>query len=626
MPRGIEYSDAESRDPEMRRIVRYDPETGRASIEEGSQLPPEGNLFAPPYVPGVSAVPDRDDPEHAEAELDGLRGGTPPTPLSNATTYPWVSIVKLVMRFGNFFYNCSGFVFGEFQVVTAGHCIYNHDPNDDGSTADAAWADEVWIYPAQGDVALPAWNGGLAHSSDQPYGPSKMVFMRSYTGWTVSQNLDYDFGSITLDRRIGTYTGWMGMEATVASALNFSGYPTETPYVPSGTPLQYFGFDSGNVNGSTSFRIGLDAFIYGGHSGGPSWRFSSPNRWVEGVHSTSNRVGAAEDTRLNQTNIDNVIAWAQDDENVRPPFARPELVEYTHASGQKAISKTLVGRGEPIVVDYNNYNAGFANTGTITNRFFFSTNGIISDLDTLADTSLDAGLSPNTFRTASEAMTVPPLTAGTYYVGWISSSAVPEYSGDATCTNDPCSNVAILPTPVTVENCDADGYEDDDSSGQANLLGASTQSRSLCETGDEDWAFFNLAESSQVILQTDGPAGDTRMWLRNAGLSQIEFDDDGGPGLFSLIDRFCGVDPLPAGLYYVQIDEFGDNNIVQNYDLDLDVVACSLIEIFSDGFESGARREGGLGRQPPLADSSHALELHPDRLRPVENLHESGTR
>ena len=46
----------------------------------------------------------------------------------------------------------------------------------------------------------------------------------------------------------------------------------------------------------------LDAYIYGGHSGGPSWRYDSGtgNRYVEGVHSTSTRIGSATDTLLTQ--------------------------------------------------------------------------------------------------------------------------------------------------------------------------------------------------------------------------------------------------------------------------------------------------------------------------------------
>ena len=91
--------------------------------------------------------------------------------------------------------------------------------------------------------------------------------------WTQSHNYAHDRGVITLNRRDGNHTGWMGRKSACADSLNFSGYPTQTPYVPPGSVVQYFGYDAGNVDYCLIYRIGIDAFIYGGHSGGPSWRY-----------------------------------------------------------------------------------------------------------------------------------------------------------------------------------------------------------------------------------------------------------------------------------------------------------------------------------------------------------------
>ena len=91
------------------------------------------------------------------------------------------------------------------------------------------------------------------------------------------------------------HTGWMGREwGATTSSLNFDGYPAEAPYVPSDNPFQYPGYDANNVLGYTCCRIQLGAYIYGGHSGGPEWRFDGTNRYVEGVNSTSNRAGYAQ--------------------------------------------------------------------------------------------------------------------------------------------------------------------------------------------------------------------------------------------------------------------------------------------------------------------------------------------
>lgn len=122
-----------------------------------------------------------------------------------------------------------------------------------------------------------------------------------------------------------------------------------------------------------------------------------------------------------------------------------------------------------------------------------------------------------------------------------------------------------------------DAYEPDDAAGSASFIGAgSLQAHSLCPAGDEDWVWFSLGAEAAVEIETSGPSGDTRMWLYNSSLGQVEFDDDGGSGLFSRIDRTCGVDALPAGTYYVRVDEFGDNDAIDAYDLHFDVLeSCS---------------------------------------------------
>ena len=98
---------------------------------------------------------------------------------------------------------------------------------------------------------------------------------------------------------MGQRVGWMGYSTGTANSLNFNGYPVETPYVPGGELRQYPGFDANNTGTYTSYRIPMHAYTYGGHSGGPVWLFTGGNRFVQGVNSTSNRVGSATATRVN---------------------------------------------------------------------------------------------------------------------------------------------------------------------------------------------------------------------------------------------------------------------------------------------------------------------------------------
>ncbi len=103
-----------------------------------------------------------------------------------------------------------------------------------------------------------------------------------------------------------------------------------------------------------------------------------------------------------------------------------------------------------------------------------------------------------------------------------------------------------------------------------------TQTHSICPVGDEDWMTFTLTSPSEVTLTTSGPSGDTRMWLYDSNLIQIEYNDNSGTDNFSMIDRVCGTDELPAGTYYVMIDEYGDNDVIDSYDITLTVTECPL--------------------------------------------------
>jgi hypothetical protein len=62
------------------------------------------------------------------------------------------------------------------------------------------------------------------------------------------------------------------------------------------------------------------------------------------------------------------------------------------------------------------------------------------------------------------------------------------------------------------------------------------------------------------------------MWLYNSSLTQLEYSDDYGAGYFSRIDRLCDVDALPAGTYYVKVDEYGNDEEIPSYDIAFTVV------------------------------------------------------
>jgi len=453
-PPAVIFSDQESLAPEFRGIVVYDPVTGEEIVVPAPDAGILGPVEPTPPYGGVNpfAVPmETPEGEDSSDEPYPLIVPTPPTPINNATTFPWNTIHKILMRFNvsgiDYYYVCSAWAADEFMVITAGHCVYNWDPNDDGNTSDRRWANEIWVWAGQGDVVIP-----LA-TPDRPYGEAKGVLFRSYTGWTNNQDLNHDMGFITLNRRDGVHTGWMGRESSVASSLNFSGYPVETPYVPAGTLVQYYGYDANNVSGSTDFRISLDAFIYGGHSGGPSWRLVSGNRYVEGIHSTSNRVGAATDTRITAQRMTDIDTLTSDDELNRPPTARPDLIEYfLDGNNRKDLLTNSTPQGGTIQVEYNALNSGFATSNNFTVSFYLSTNTIITTGDTLIGTRTHT-LNSWTLTNPTATLTVPESVApGNYYVGWIMSGGELEYttSNNTVVIDDETVNVTPIVRTITV--------------------------------------------------------------------------------------------------------------------------------------------------------------------------------
>jgi M6 family metalloprotease-like protein len=124
-----------------------------------------------------------------------------------------------------------------------------------------------------------------------------------------------------------------------------------------------------------------------------------------------------------------------------------------------------------------------------------------------------------------------------------------------------------------------DIYEDDDNYGDANLITSGVpQDHSIDPVGDDDWVTFTLTEESAVTLLTDGELyDDTRLYLYDdSGSGLIEYDDDDAAvDYFSLIDRECEVDALPAGTYYAMVDEYNDNNLISSYSLSFTASTCT---------------------------------------------------
>jgi len=348
---------------------------------------------------------------------------------------PWRTIVKLVMQFTGgdgqtYYYVCTGFTADSYHVLTAGHCLYNHDPDDDDDQSDASWTTAVWAFAGQTDqvdvIGVPDW----------PYGEAHGTYARTFDDWTDSQDHDHDWAVLTLDRRLGDLVGWMAASSSEPTSVNIAGYPADCPDAACcwDGKLQYHSFDSGNVTGITDYSIDVDAYLFGGDSGGPYWTYdaNTGERYVRAIHShgpSGCDVGGT-GTRLTSNKFAYFNQWVSDDDAARPPTDRADLVEYLLATDAKSLLTTSAKQGDTFDVEFNVGNVGYINSGTIDVDFYLSSNTLVTDYyDNYVGTVTLSGLDAWSMTNPTATLTVPAdLAPGDYYVGWIMSCAESEYS------------------------------------------------------------------------------------------------------------------------------------------------------------------------------------------------------
>jgi len=278
-------------------LVHFDPTTGKSAVIDSAKISADaiqsgsgrdaGQAGMQLKSPNGSMSAQARAVGQVENELKPDFNTNPNQPLKDAGPYslPFNAEYELLMRFvvpnaTDQFFLCSATTASSFHLISAGHCVYNHDPLEDGSGRGAGFAAEIWAWPAQTDVVDPPYDNGW---TDFPYGVSKMTFMTTYNAWINNSDFNWDMSFITLDRRIGDLTGWPPREFGVqGTTLAFAGYPLEAPFVPQDNPFLYVGLDNNNVISYSTNRINLSAFSYGGMSGGGSSVSMGANTCLKG--------------------------------------------------------------------------------------------------------------------------------------------------------------------------------------------------------------------------------------------------------------------------------------------------------------------------------------------------------
>ncbi len=221
--------------------------------------------------------------------------------ITPTSTFPNSAICKLIVSYpltppGTAFVG-TGSLIGDRHVLTAGHVLFN--------AAQGGWARRIRVVPGMdGDTW---W-----------FGSELLVWpnfrQRSVTGWTEDQDIDYDYGLITLNT--GFSAGSFGMlyasDTTLDSTTAYlTGYPTGKG-TPPGT--QQFGVPGGGrVTDCDSTLVYYTIDTSKGQSGSGVYRFWEGKRAIIAVHGGQYDSEENRGARITKDRYNRIRGWQSAD-------------------------------------------------------------------------------------------------------------------------------------------------------------------------------------------------------------------------------------------------------------------------------------------------------------------------
>ncbi|MBN1877482.1 MAG: trypsin-like serine protease [Anaerolineae bacterium] len=374
-------------------LVTYELNTKTETILAKPQLPLSSEkLFD--FSPG-SPVPDSlntTPPRLPDSFSDLAR-------IYNPEDYPWRTAVKMFFDVGFNSYVCSGTLIDPKHIITAGHCVYDHD--------EGQWVENV--------VIVPAYENGWA-----PYGYATGVTLYSWVGWTTYQNWDWDMGYVRLDRPVGALVGWLGygynnydpfFTSGIYSFHN-PGYPAVAPY--DGLYMYYWLGSYDYTSGDHILYISKRS--YGGQSGsGAYYKDNDDNRCVYAVLSHGRTdIGHTGQTRITSDKFYSI----QNKITENTPSSIDLIPLNVRVSPSAVVSGNSLSGMDYIIHNYSSSTW----SGSVTIKKYLSSNNNISTGDILIGSgSYSGSLGPKgSRRINSNWGTIPASTPpGTYWIGII---------------------------------------------------------------------------------------------------------------------------------------------------------------------------------------------------------------
>jgi V8-like Glu-specific endopeptidase len=402
--------------PSAFQVVGYDPAT---HMELRSDATDESQVGAPLHpVSGQPGLGDRIempssphpgflDADSGDRNGDGSGRDNVHAPdnrreVSNTGIYPWRPSGKLYIRYPSTHnFVCSGAMIDPYHFLTAGHCVYD--------ASEGGWATNLDVELAKKDLY-------------RPYGQAHWTYARTYNNWINSRDANWDMALITLDRRVGSYTGWYGYDGTRPDSffnnltIQSGGFPTD---LFSGNRMIYWAF-SNTADHADGFHVYYRSSTAGGQSGSSVWYDNGSGPYVINVHAYGNdpfNYG----TRITSGKQSDLTNWRTQDDSARPPTDKADLTDYdvwfgTHVS---SFSSSTVYQGQSLGGHTVVQNNGSRNAGAFTTRFYIATNPDLNHTNYILADGRIGGVNAYAWSYVDATGTISyGVPAGRYYLGW----------------------------------------------------------------------------------------------------------------------------------------------------------------------------------------------------------------
>ncbi len=144
---------------------------------------PRPKTSAPSHPQDEAESPS--DQESATRRSDARSGEEPslaPERVTAASPGTYWILTLFIVDGSEFSFTCEATLLGRGELLTAGHCVYQHDPNGDGSSRDARWAKQAWVWPV----------------GRQPSAVLSVSRLAAHQEWITRSAIDHDVGVVTV--------------------------------------------------------------------------------------------------------------------------------------------------------------------------------------------------------------------------------------------------------------------------------------------------------------------------------------------------------------------------------------------------------------------------------------------